>query len=114
MLLITIIISELRVTVLRQTENGKSERLLDFSLLALELDVTQRSFDLSVVLRLGGICMEQTVMGADHRIISTPMADGRADYLFTTKLVKVDHYFAFLCKIKARLVFIFWHIWLFL
>lgn len=75
--------------MLRQNSSGKNERLLDFSLLSLELEMTQRSFDMSVILRLGGICMDQAVFGVDHRVISTPMADGRADYLFTTKLLMV-------------------------
>jgi hypothetical protein len=65
--------------------------MLDFSLLSLELDMTQRPFDNTVKLRLGGICMKQTVGDQQPRIISTPMADGRADYLFTTKLVMVSY-----------------------
>ncbi|KAF4519296.1 hypothetical protein B566_EDAN005234 [Ephemera danica] len=76
---------ELRVTVLRGTEC-----MLDFSLLALEFEVCQRPFDLTVRLRLGGVCMKQAVGGLHPQIISTPMAQGRADYLFTTRLVMVD------------------------
>jgi hypothetical protein len=79
----------LRVVITRNESNGGQSKLIDFSLVAVEMEVVQRPFDMNLVLRLGGVSMEQTVNGVARKAITTPMSDGKADYLFTTRLMIV-------------------------
>ncbi|XP_065344717.1 intermembrane lipid transfer protein Vps13 isoform X2 [Cloeon dipterum] len=81
---------EFRVVVTRKDDTGKLSKLVDFSLMSVELEMVQRSFDMNLVLRLGGVSLEQTINGATRKAITTPMSDGKADYLFTTRLFIVN------------------------
>jgi len=86
----TMLILELRVVITRKEDSGVHSKLLDFSLMAVEMEMVQRPFDMNLVLRLGGVSMEQTVNGVTRKAITTPMSDGKADYLFTTRLLIVS------------------------
>lgn len=80
---------ELRIVITQNEHFGGHSKLIDFSLMAVEVEMVQRPFDMNLVLRLGGVSMEQTVNGASRKAITTPMSDGKADYLFTTRLMIV-------------------------
>ncbi|XP_059483152.1 intermembrane lipid transfer protein Vps13 isoform X2 [Neocloeon triangulifer] len=80
---------ELRVVITRK-DAGANTKLVDFSLMAVEMEMIQRPFDMNLVLRLGGVAMDQTINGKTRKTITTPMSDGKADYLFTTRLLIVN------------------------
>jgi 6-pyruvoyl-tetrahydropterin synthase len=84
---------ELRVVITRKENNGQQSMLIDFSLMAAEMKMVMRPFDMNVVLRLGGMTLKQTVNGVARKAITTPMSDGKADYLFTTRLLIVCCFF---------------------
>jgi hypothetical protein len=74
--------------------------MIDFSLVAVEIQLVLRPFDMNVVLRLGGMTLEQTVHGVARKAITTTMSEGRDVYLFTTRFTIVCLY-----RIKRRLCY---------
>jgi hypothetical protein len=58
--------------------------------MAIEIEMVQRRFDMNLVLRLGGVSMEHTVHGNARKAISTPMSDGKAEYLLTARILIVN------------------------
>uniref|UniRef100_A0A1B6F8B5 Vacuolar protein sorting-associated protein 13 n=1 Tax=Cuerna arida TaxID=1464854 RepID=A0A1B6F8B5_9HEMI len=83
-------LKEISVAVFRKIDEGTEQPLADFRILALEAELIQQTYDLNVSLRLGGLSLFQDYEGEKIRIINTPMAEGKSEYLLVVNLCKVD------------------------
>ncbi|KAG8245008.1 hypothetical protein J6590_012375 [Homalodisca vitripennis] len=81
---------EISLALFRKTDEGTEQPLADFRILALEAELIQQTYDLNVSLRLGGLSLSQDYEGEKIRIINTPMAEGKSEYLLVINLCKVD------------------------
>lgn len=61
-----------------------------FKCMLLELDMIQQTFNLDVMIRLGGIALIQYRPNSSIQIIDTPMTAGKDEYLFTVQYIQVD------------------------
>lgn len=64
--------------------------LADFHLLSLEADLTQKTFDLEMGVRLGGLSLFHEFEGEKIHVINTPMAEGKEEYLFVVNMCRVS------------------------
>ncbi|XP_046683901.1 vacuolar protein sorting-associated protein 13 isoform X2 [Homalodisca vitripennis] len=83
-------LKEISLALFRKTDEGTEQPLADFRILALEAELIQQTYDLNVSLRLGGLSLSQDYEGEKIRIINTPMAEGKSEYLLVINLCKVD------------------------
>lgn len=73
----------------KETE-AEFEKLLQFRCIALELDMVQRTFNMDVTVRLGGIGLTHFRSLCPLQMISTPMTTGSDEYLFTVEYGMVN------------------------
>jgi len=91
MRLINFVFTDLRVSIYQATE---AEKLLDFHLLRLELEVVQKTYNTTVKFCLGGISLVHFDPVASVCLLDTPMAAGDSKYLFTVVYVDVSNNFS--------------------
>lgn len=88
------------VALFRKMDENHELPLADFHLLALEADMTQKTFDLEIGLRLGGLSLFHEFEGEKIHVINTPMAEGKEEYLFVVNMCRVStQCFIFLIRI---------------
>jgi hypothetical protein len=75
----------LKVSIYQASE---AKKLLDFHLLRLEVEMVQKTYNMTIMLRIGGISLVHFDPVASVCLLDTPMAAGDSKYLFT--LVYVD------------------------
>jgi hypothetical protein len=73
---------------------NEAEKLLDFHLLHLEVEVVQKTHNMTVMLRIGGISLVHFDPVASVCLLDTPMAAGDSKYLFTVVYVDVSNNFS--------------------
>ncbi|KAJ4449971.1 hypothetical protein ANN_01378 [Periplaneta americana] len=78
---------DFKISISQASEN---EKLLDFNLLRLEVEMVQKTFDMTVMLRIGGISLIHYDPVASVCLLDTPMAAGDSKYLFTVLYVDVN------------------------
>lgn len=78
---------DLRVSIYQANE---AEKLLDFHLLHLEVEVVQKTYNMTIMLRIGGISLVHFDPVASVCLLDTPMAAGDSKYLFTVVYVDVN------------------------
>nr|CAD7454577.1 unnamed protein product [Timema tahoe] len=71
------------------TAEDRTDKLLDFHILRLELELVQLTFDMKVSLRLGGIELTYHDFAENVKLLNTPMAAGQAEYLLTVLYVSL-------------------------
>lgn len=83
---------EFTLLVSRKTGDGEEtfKRLLKLTILNLELDMIQQTFNMKVDLRLGGVGLKQYIGQFYHDVISTPMTDGDVEYLLVVTYQQVN------------------------
>lgn len=77
-------------------ENTKIQPFIKLQVLLLEAEMTQRTYDEDVTLRLGGVQVTQYHKNDEIYTINTPMSSGRDEYLITVEYVNVSpsmHYY---------------------
>jgi hypothetical protein len=79
--------ADLKVSIHQATE---AKKLLDFHLLRLEVEMAQKTYDMTVILRIGGISLVHFDPVASVCLLDTPMAAGDSKYLFTVLYVDVS------------------------
>lgn len=84
------VMKELTLTISRQEEQQKILPFIRFELLQLEAELTQRSFNQDVVLRLGGVQVKQHHLTGEIFMIDTPMTSGSKEYLIVIQFTNVD------------------------
>jgi hypothetical protein len=77
--------ADLKVSIYQASE---AKKLLDFHLLRLEAEMVQKTYNMTIMLRIGGISLVHPDPVASVCLLDTPMAAGDLKYLFT--LVYVD------------------------
>jgi hypothetical protein len=77
--------ADLKVSIYQASE---AKKLLDFHLLRLEVEMVQKTYNMTIMLRIGGISLVHLDPVASVCLLDTPMAAGDSKYLFT--LVYVD------------------------
>nr|CAD7433011.1 unnamed protein product [Timema monikensis] len=90
---LTLSLYKQHTSILKLEENATAEdhtdKLLDFHILRLELELVQLTFDLKVSLRLGGIELTYHDLAENVKLLNTPMAAGQAEYLLTVLYVSL-------------------------
>jgi hypothetical protein len=87
MKLINFVCTDLKVSIYQASQE---EKLLDFKLLRLEVEMVQKSYNMTVMLRIGGISLIHCDPVASVCLLDTPMATGDSKYLFTILYVDVS------------------------
>jgi hypothetical protein len=82
------IFADLKVSIFQANE---AEKLLDFHLLRLEVEVVQKTYNMTVMLRIGGISLVHFDPVNSVCLLDTPMAAGDSKYLFTVLYVDVSN-----------------------
>jgi hypothetical protein len=80
--------TDLKVSIYQANE---AEKLLDFHLLRLEVEVVQKTYNMTIMLRIGGISLVHFDPVASVCLLDTPMAAGDSKYLFTVRYVDVSN-----------------------
>jgi hypothetical protein len=88
MRLINFVFTDLRVSIYQAIE---AKKLLDFHLLCLEVEVVQKTYNMTTMLRIGGISLVHSDPVAPVCLLDTPMAAGDSKYLFTVVYVDVSN-----------------------
>lgn len=88
MQLINFASTDLKVSIYQASE---AEKLLDFHLLRLEVEVVQKTYNMTIMLRIGGISLVHFDPVASVCLLDTPMAAGDSQYLFTVRYVDVSN-----------------------
>jgi len=88
MRLINFVFTDLTVSIYQANE---AEKLLKFHLLRLEVEMVQKTYNTTVMLRIGGISLVHFGPGAPVCLLDTPMAAGDSEYLFTVVYVDVSN-----------------------
>ncbi|XP_067012189.2 intermembrane lipid transfer protein Vps13 [Anabrus simplex] len=83
------VMDELKLVILKQVEQ-KPEILMDFSVISVEVELIQQTFDMTMTARLGGIVMVFHDESKDVRLLDTPMAAGGEEYMFVVKFISVN------------------------
>jgi hypothetical protein len=86
-ILINFVSTDLTVSIFQA---GETEKLLDFHLLHLEVAMVQKTYNMTVMLRIGGISLVHCDPVTSVCLLDTPMASGNAEYLFTVLYVDVS------------------------
>jgi hypothetical protein len=99
MRLINFIFTELSISMY---QTNKAQKLLDFHLLRLEVEVVQKTYNMTVMLRIGGISLVHFDPVGSVCLLNTPMAAGDSEYLFTVLYVDVSHNLSIVLKTVRR------------
>ncbi|XP_076066395.1 vacuolar protein sorting 13C isoform X3 [Oratosquilla oratoria] len=83
-------IQEMSVEVCKAVEGLSPVPLLSISVMSLGIDLTQRTFDLSVAVCLGGVLLEYMNGVKKVRLVFTPFVEGADAYLFVLKYTQVN------------------------
>ena len=78
---------ELKVSVHQASED---EKLIDFHMLCLEVEMVQRTYDMKVILRIGGINLVHYDPVAPVCLLDTPLTSGSTEYLLTIVFLEVS------------------------
>lgn len=72
--------------------NGdNAQKVFDFRMINLEFEMVDQTFDMTVMLRLGGLAFDLSDrVSGSVRLLDTPMAAGEQEYLLTVKYTNVD------------------------
>jgi hypothetical protein len=85
--------ADLKVSIYQASE---AKKLLDFHLLRLEVEMVQKTYNMTVILRIGGISLVHFDPVASVCLLDTPMTAGDSKYLFTVVYVDVSSKY-FIC-----------------
>jgi hypothetical protein len=99
MRLINFIFTELSISMYQASE---AKKLLDFHLLRLEVEVVQKTYNMTIMLRIGGISLVHFDPVGSVRLLDTPMAAGDSEYLFTVLYVDVSSNLSIVLKTVRR------------
>jgi hypothetical protein len=86
--LINFIYADLKVSIYQAS---RADKLLDFKLLRLEVEMVQKTYNMTVMLRIGGISLIHFDPVASVSLLDTPMTAGDSKYLFTVLYVDVSN-----------------------
>ncbi|XP_021940255.1 vacuolar protein sorting-associated protein 13 isoform X3 [Zootermopsis nevadensis] len=78
---------DLKVSIYQASQ---ADKLLDFKLLRLEVEMVQKTYNMTVMLRIGGISLIHLDAVRSIPLLNTPMAAGDSKYLFTVLYVDVN------------------------
>lgn len=88
---INFINADLKVSIYQASQ---ADKLLDFKLLRLEVEMVQKTYNMTVMLRIGGISLIHLDAVRSIPLLNTPMAAGDSKYLFTVLYVDVSSNFS--------------------
>ncbi|XP_034937793.1 vacuolar protein sorting-associated protein 13 isoform X2 [Chelonus insularis] len=83
------VMEEFHLTIFRQTEEIVAP-FLTIQLLQLEAEMTNKSYEQEILLRLGGVKVTQYHNDTEIFMINTPMASGHQVYLIVVQFVSVN------------------------
>ncbi|KAJ9578225.1 hypothetical protein L9F63_005555, partial [Diploptera punctata] len=78
---------DLKISIHQASED---EKLLDFHMLCLEVEMIQRTYDMNVILRIGGINLVHYDPIAPVCLLDTPLTSGSTEYLLTILFLDVN------------------------
>lgn len=82
-------VNEISLEVKKATKE-KEEPLVKLAALSASVELTQKTFDLTCLVILGGVLVEHMGQHDCQRLLSTPMADGGSQALLTLKFIQVN------------------------
>jgi hypothetical protein len=99
MRLFNFVFTELSISMYQANE---AKKLLDFHLLRLEVEVVQQTYNMTIMLRIGGISLVHFDPVGSVCLLDTPMAAGDSEYLFTVLYVDVSNNLSIVLKTVRR------------